>query len=138
MEDVFIHISRGKFNGINALANENGVIAAAAMDQRDALRKAIAKVRGAPATDAELSEFKVLVAEALTPYATAILLDPEYGLEAVQKSREGAILQRTKNAGVILSYEKTGYDPAVKGRLPTLLSHWSVKRLVDVGADAVK
>jgi tagatose 1,6-diphosphate aldolase len=89
MEDVLIHISRGKFNGINALANENGVIAAAAMDQRDALRKAIAKVRGAPATDAELSEFKVLVAEELTPYATAILLDPEYGLEVVQKSREG-------------------------------------------------
>lgn len=138
MEDVLIHISRGKFNGINALANENGVIAAVAMDQRDALRKAIAKVRGTPATDAELSEFKLLVAEALTPYATAILLDPEYGLEAVQKCREGATHTRTKNAGVILSYEKTGYDPAVKGRLPTLLSHWSVKRLVDVGTDAVK
>jgi tagatose 1,6-diphosphate aldolase len=108
------------------------------MDQRDALRKAIAKVRGAPATDAELSEFKVLVAEALASYATAILLDPEYGLEAVQKSREVATLQRIKNAGVILSYEKTGYDPAARGRLPALLSHGSVKRLVDVGANAVK
>jgi tagatose 1,6-diphosphate aldolase len=58
--------------------------------------------------------------------------------KSCKKVGRGAILQRTKNAGVILSYEKTGYDPAVKGRLPTLLSHWSVKRLVDVGADAVK
>ena len=132
MEDgqAKVRMPRRKYAGINALAGERGIIAATAMDQRDALRKAIRKVKGSPATDAELSEFKMLVTEALTPHSTAILLDPEYGLEAARR--------RAKNTGVILSYEKTGYDPAHKGRLPALLSHWSVRRLVEVGANAVK
>jgi tagatose 1,6-diphosphate aldolase len=70
------------------------------------------------------------VSELLTPYASAILLDPEYGLEAVK--------HRAKKAGVFLAYEKTGYDATVKGRLPDLLPEWSVRRLIAAGADAIK
>jgi len=44
-------MSRGKFNGINAVSDERGVIAAAAMDQRGSLRKAIAKAQGKEAAD---------------------------------------------------------------------------------------
>src|SRR2546425_11894451 len=80
--------------------------------------------------NAQVSEFKVLVTEILTPYASAILLDPEYGLEAVK--------HRAKRAGVFLAYEKTGYDATIKGRLPDLLPEWSVRRLIDVGADVIK
>ena len=125
-----VRITRGKFNGINAVADENGVIAAAAMDQRGSLKKAIAKAKGGDASDAELSEFKAIGTEMLTPYASAILMDPEYGLEAIK--------HRAKNAGVLLAYEKTGYDATVKGRLPDLLPEWSVRRLVEAGADAIK
>jgi len=123
-------MSRGKFNGINAVADESGIIAAAAMDQRGSLRKAIAKAKGSDASEAEVSEFKVLVTEVLTPYASAILLDPEYGLEAVK--------HRAKQAGVFLAYEKTGYDTMSRGRLPDLLSEWSVRRLIEAGADVIK
>ena len=125
-----VRIPRGKFKGINAVADERGIIAAAAMDQRGSLRKAIAKAKGSDASEAEVSEFKVLVTEVLTPYATAILLDPEYGLEAVK--------HRAKQAGVFLAYEKTGYDAAAKGRLPDLLPEWSVRRLIAAGADVIK
>ncbi len=125
-----VRMTRGKFDGINAVADENGIIAAAAMDQRGSLKKAIAKAKGNEASDAELSEFKAIGTEMLTPYASAILMDPEYGLEAIK--------HRAKNAGVLLAYEKTGYDATVKGRLPDLLPEWSVKRLVDAGADAIK
>src|SRR6266487_4549524 len=118
-------MSRGKFNGINAVADESGIIAAAAMDQRGSLRKAIAKAKGSDASEAEVSEFKVLVTEVLTPYASAILLDPEYGLEAVK--------HRAKQAGVFLAYENMS-----RGRLPDLLSEWSVRRLIEVGADVIK
>jgi tagatose 1,6-diphosphate aldolase len=52
---------KGKIAGIDACANKNGVIAAAAMDQRGSLQKAIAKARGAPATPEDLSQFKVAV-----------------------------------------------------------------------------
>ncbi|MBV9228931.1 MAG: tagatose 1,6-diphosphate aldolase, partial [Chloroflexi bacterium] len=125
-----VRISQGKFKHLNALANEKGIIAAAAMDQRGSLQKAIGKAKGSAASADDLSDFKVQVTEVLTPYASAILLDPEYGLEAAKR--------RAKNAGVLLAYEKTGYDTSVKGRLPDLLDHWSVRRLVEAGTDAVK
>ena len=125
-------MSKGKFAGINACADERGVIAAAAMDQRGSLKKAIAKARGdgGQATSADLSAFKATVTEVLTKYATAILMDPEYGLEAIK--------HRAPGTGVLLAYEKTGYDANVKGRLPDLLDDWSVRRLVEAGADAIK
>jgi tagatose 1,6-diphosphate aldolase len=66
----------------------------------------------------------------LTPHASAVLLDPEYGLEASKR--------RAKNAGLLLAYEKTGYDASVKGRLPDLLGEWSVLRLCEAGADVIK
>lgn len=123
-------ITQGKFDGINAVADERGVIAALAIDQRGSLKKAMAKAKGSDASDAEMVEFKVLVSEELTPYASAILLDPEYGLEAMS--------HRAPKAGVFLAYEKTGYDVNVKGRLPDLLPEWSVLRLKAAGATAIK
>jgi tagatose 1,6-diphosphate aldolase len=67
----------------------------------------------------------------LTPHASAILLDPEWGLPAAKA--------RAKNAGLLLAYEESGYDNTKPGRLPDLLPHVSVKRLKDeMGADAVK
>jgi len=123
-------ITQGKFSGMNAVADERGVIAALAIDQRGSLKKALAKAKGSDATDAELSEFKVLVSEELTPYASAILLDPEYGLEALK--------HRAPKAGVFLAYEKTGYDVNVKGRMPDLLPEWSVMRLKEAEADVIK
>ncbi len=125
-----VQISKGKYDGIQACANEQGIIAAAAMDQRGSLQKAISKAKGQDATAADLSEFKTAVTRILTPYATAILMDPEFGLDAIK--------QRAPGTGVLLAYEKTGYDASVKGRLPDLLDHWSVHRLVQAGADAIK
>src|SRR5512143_1146211 len=125
-----VKIGKGKFDGINAVADANGVIAAVAIDQRGSLQKAVAKAKGGEAGEAELSEFKVLVSELLTPYASAILLDPEFGLEAVR--------HRAPSTGVFLAYEKTGYDATVKGRLPDLLPEWSVRRLIAAGADVIK
>ena len=45
---------------------------------------------------------------------------------------------RAKNAGLLLAYEESGYDNTKPGRLPDLLPHLSVKRIKDLGADAVK
>ncbi len=125
-----VRMTRGKFNGMTALADQNGIIAAAAMDQRGSLKKSIAKARGSDATGDDLVQFKRAVTKVLTRHASAILLDPEYGLPAIP--------ERAPNTGVLLAYEKTGYDATVKGRLPDLLTHWSVRRLVGAGADAIK
>ena len=115
---------------MKAVSDARGVIAAAAMDQRGSLKKALAKERGGEIGDRELEEFKILVAEALTPHASAILLDPEWGIPASKR--------RAKNAGLLMAYEKTGYDAATPGRLPDLLDDWSVRRIKEVGADCLK
>ena len=120
----------GKLAGMQAVADDRGVIAAAAMDQRGSLQKALAKEKGADVSDAMMEEFKSLVTEVLTSRASAILLDPEWGLPASKK--------RTKDAGLLLAYEKTGYDKTGPGRLPDLLDEWSVKRLKEAGADCIK
>jgi tagatose 1,6-diphosphate aldolase len=126
-------ISPGKQKGMEAVSNDRGVIAAAAMDQRGSLKSAIAKDKGVDkkaVTDQMMAEFKEAVTRILTPHASAILLDPEYGLSAAKV--------RAKNAGLLLAYEKSGYDNTQPGRLPDLLDHYSVRRLVGGGADAVK
>jgi tagatose 1,6-diphosphate aldolase len=126
-------ITPGKQKGMQAVANSRGVIAAAAMDQRGSLRSAISKDKGIDkkaVTPEMMAEFKEAVSRVLTPHASAILLDPEYGL--------GAAKQRAKNAGLLLAYENSGYDNTRPGRLPDLLDHWSVRRLVAAGADCVK
>jgi tagatose 1,6-diphosphate aldolase len=127
-----MQLSPGKVRRMKALANEQGVIAAAAMDQRGAFKKALAAVRGVDIreiTPEMMREFKVAVSRALTPHASAILLDPVFGLEAARA--------RAKGTGLLLAYELSGYDTTRVGRLPDLLPHLSVKRLVDWGADAV-
>ena len=126
-------VTPGKRKGLQAVSNSQGVIAAAAMDQRGSLESAIAKGKGVDKKEVTanmLEEFKTAVTEVLTPYASAILLDPEYGLPAA--------MSRAKNAGLLLAYEKTGYDNTKTGRLPDLLDIWSVRRLVKAGADCIK
>ncbi len=122
-------LTPGKLAGMKAVSTTHGIIAAAAMDQRGSLQKSLAKERGAAADGHDLEEFKLLVTEVLTQHASAILLDPEYGLPAA-KHRNGK--------GLLLAYEKTGYDAATPGRLPDLLDVWSVRRLKEAGADCIK
>ena len=126
-------LSGAKLKRMKALSTKDGIIAAAAMDQRGSLQKSLASAKGVDQkaiTPEMLSEFKTAVVRVLTPHATAILLDPEYGLEAAKA--------RAPNAGLLLAYEESGYDNTKPGRLPDLLPHVSVKRIVDWGADAVK
>ena len=127
-----VRISKGKFDGISVCADDNGVIAAAAMDQRGSLQKAIAKARGdgGTADAADMLAFKTAVTKVLTRHASAILMDPEYGLDAIKA--------RAPGTGVLLAYEKTGDDVSVKGRLPDLLPEWEARCLVQAGADAIR
>lgn len=94
------------------MLDENGVISALAIDQRGAMKKLIAPFHEPKAED--IVEFKKLVAQELTAHTSAILLDPEYGLPASKL--------RDKNCGLLVAYERTGYDATTPGRLPDLLS----------------
>src|ERR1700692_1997135 len=123
-------ITPGKLAGLKRVSTERGIIAAAAMDQRGSLQKSLAKEKGGDITDSMMEEFKSLVTEVLTPHASAILLDPEWGLPAAKR--------RAKTSGLLLAYEKTGYDKTGPGRLGDLLDHWSARRLKEAGAGCVE
>nr|WP_318539704.1 tagatose-bisphosphate aldolase [Terribacillus saccharophilus] len=125
-----LNLTPAKREALERLSDENGIIGALAIDQRGSLKKMLQKESTTNQGDDTIVSFKELISEELTPYATSILLDPEYGLPAAQK--------RDKNAGLLLAYEKTGYDATQPGRMPDILEDWSVQRIKAQGADAVK
>jgi tagatose 1,6-diphosphate aldolase len=126
-------LSPGKRKGLQAVSNPRGVIAAMAIDQRDALRGLFAtelKVEKNSVPREQLEEFKSIVVRALSPYASAVLLEPEYGLQAAS--------ERHPSSGLLMAYEESGYDRGDARRLPRLLERWSVRRLIDAGAHCIK
>ena len=134
-----MNLTEGKKKGLTAVSSKggflgkDGIIGAAAMDQRGSLKKAIGKERGVekdavPAGD--MTEFKTAVTRVLSKTATAILLDPEFSLPSLKAV--------DPKAGVLLAYEKSGYDQTGPGRLPELLPGWNVAKLKEAGADCIK
>ena len=123
-------LTPGKAAGMKAVSDERGVIAALALDQRGLLINMLAReLGGAQPPEHMMSEFKTLVSSTLTKAASSILLDVEYGLSAAKN---------INGKGLLLAYEKSGYSPQFPEKLPTLTEGWSVTRLKEVKADAVK
>ena len=123
----------GKLAGMNAVADAGGAIRCAAMDQRGSLKKALSKGIGCDPgdiTDQQMSEFKAAVIRVLSPHATGVLLDPEWGLQGAG--------QRADGCGLLMAYEKSGYDNTEGGRIPILLPDWTVRQSVAEGADCIK
>lgn len=126
-------MTEGKQKNLKKLTTKKGIIACAAMDQRGSLQKSIAKAKGVDPkeiTKEQMAEFKTAVTKILSPYASGILLDPEYGLSATTA--------RAKTCGLLIAYEKSGYDNTQPGRMPDLLENWSAQQTVEAGGNAVK
>ena len=126
-------LSVGKRIGLESVSDSRGVIAALAIDQRDALRKLFSaelRTEKQAVTREQLEEFKSMVVRFLSPHSSAVLLEPEYGLPAAK--------QRASACGLLMAYEVSGYDPSLPGRIPRLLEGWSVRRLLDAGAQGIK
>lgn len=69
--------------GFERIADASGRLSMVAMDQRESLRTMFGQA-GADTSDSTLIDFKLAVAETLSPHASAILLDRLYGLEAME------------------------------------------------------
>lgn len=120
-------ISAKKFERLEKLSNKDQVIAALAIDQRGAMEKLVPNLEGEERTKT-IKAYKCAVADELTKYASSILLDPIYGKEAISHV--------DKDAGLLMAYEITGYRD--DNRQLELVPDLSVKRIVELGADAVK
>lgn len=125
-----MELTKEKYRYMQKLSDKNGIISSLAFDQRGALKRMMAEYQSNEPTEEQIQELKVLVSEELTPFASSMLLDPEYGLPATKFLHD--------EAGLLLAYEKTGYDTSTTKRLPDCLDDWSVKRLKREGADGIK
>lgn len=123
-------VSPGKYQHLLNLSDKEYRINALAIDQRQSLRKMISDIDSSVTDPSVIVDYKKSVSSELTKYASAILLDSEYGLPAAAVRSEGS--------GLLVSYEVSGYDKDEVGRLPRLLPELSVKRLKEIGVDAVK
>src|SRR5438874_11098026 len=95
-------ITAGKLRNLTTLADENGRLKMLAIDQRGSLEKELEKALGRPPTFDEVAEFKQIVTEHLTPYATAVLTDPIFGYARSLQCIPGHI-------GLLLACESSGY-----------------------------
>ncbi len=123
------HPSQAKLDRLRALSTPAGTIAAMAIDQRGSLRQMMIDAGGEP-TPAEIAEFKCIVTAALTPHASAVLLDPEVGAPAAA--------HRAPGCGLLLTYEMDGYNNPRPNRMLALIANQSARRLRDAGAEGVK
>jgi sulfofructosephosphate aldolase len=65
------------------LSRPSGGLAMVAMDQRESLRTMLAEHTDGPVADADLTRFKLAVAEELGPHASGFLIDRTFGFDQV-------------------------------------------------------
>lgn len=68
--------------GLSCLARPSGGFAMLAVDQREALRLMFADGSGEPVPDETLTRFKLDAIRALSPYASAVLIDKQFAFDA--------------------------------------------------------
>ena len=92
--------------GLARLARPSGAFAMVALDQRESLRTMLHDARGGVITDAAMAAFKVDACLALSPDASAVLLDLDTGLPAVRDA--GALAPA---AGLIVAADRLEQPP---------------------------
>jgi sulfofructosephosphate aldolase len=111
----------------------SGGFAMVALDQRESLRTIIADRTGRPALDDDLRRFKVAAARALSPLASGILLDPDYGLDPVVS--DGAL---APGCGLIVAVDRLTQEPGGPVDATDLDDAVDVGPLKDRGVVALK
>ena len=127
-----MELSPGKYRGMQRLADANGTFKMVAMDQRTPILGPIARIRGttlAPYED--VARFKELLAEHLSPLASAVLVDPIYAFPAT-------LPLIGRGPGLILTLEHSAVEETPLGRKSLNIPDWSVDKAKRAGADAVK
>jgi tagatose 1,6-diphosphate aldolase len=128
-----MNVSIGKLRGLQQLADAEGMMTMCAVDHRGALKRALNERNPEAVSYQDMVDFKLDLCQSVAPFASAILLDPEYG--AGQTIAAGLF---PASRGLLVSMEKTGYSGDNSARITELLPGWSVKKAKRMGASAVK
>jgi len=128
-----VNISIGKLRGLQQLADSRGMMTMCAIDHRGALKRALNEKNPDAVSYQDMVDFKLDLCQAVAPFASAILLDPEYG--AGQAIATGFM---PGSKGLLVSLEKSGYTGDSAARITELPPGWGVKKARKMGASAVK
>jgi sulfofructosephosphate aldolase len=91
---------------LDRLRRPSGAFAMLALDQRESLRTMLEAQHGRAIPDRDLVDFKVAAARALTPAASAVLLDVPYGLQPALDADAIAA-----GCGLIVAADRLTQDP---------------------------
>lgn len=72
---------------LSALQRPSGAFAMLAVDQREAMRAMLAEHRSTEVGDEDVRAFKLDAARALTPYASGVLIDRQFALDAAVEAQ---------------------------------------------------
>ena len=126
-------LAPGKVRALTQAANDAGVFTIFAIDHRDAMRAIIDPGDPGAVSGSTLTELKLEFVRAMSPHASAVLVDPEYS--AIEAVREQAI---GRDAALLVALEAQGYLGDADQRVTSLLDGWSVERAKRLGAAGVK
>ena len=127
-------LTLGKALGLRRLANADGHFSMVALDQRPPITQLVARRRGiaeAEVAFADIVAVKRVIARAMGPLASALLLDPNYAFPA-------ALADVPPRCGLVVTLEDHRFDDGPGGRRSHLIAHWSVAQIKRCGADGVK
>lgn len=128
-----MEISIGKLRGLQQLADSRGIMIMCAIDHRGTLKRALGEKNADAVSYQDMVDFKLDLCQAVAPFVSATLLDPEYG---AGQAVAAAALPGSK--GLLVSMERSGYGGSGAARITEVLPGWSVKKAKRMGASAVK
>src|SRR4051812_41818406 len=128
-----MQLSLGVRRSLQQCAQPDGTFAMLAMDQRGSLIAAMNAHAANPVSYRDIIALKRDVIGVLSPLASAVLLDVEFGYGACVASET-----LSGRAGLLLALEKSGYDGDPTERRTALLDNWSVEDTAKAGANGVK
>ncbi len=126
-------LTAGKLRGLREIANEGGIFTMAAEDQRGSMRKMLNADDPKSVSAEQMTDVKTDICRALSPVASAMLIDPEYG--AAQSIASGAL---RGNCGLLVSLEDSDYEQVGDDRRAKILEGWGVEKIKRMGASGVK
>jgi tagatose 1,6-diphosphate aldolase len=124
----------GKTRGLARLADADGHFRMVALDQRPPMFEAIAQARKIArdqVTYADVAAAKRLLVEALAPYCSSMLFDPNFAVPA-------AIDLMPARCGLIMTLEEHRVEETAGGRKSRAIDNWNVAKIRAMGGDAVK
>ena len=116
-----MQVSAGKLWSLRRLSDERGFFTMVAVDQRPGIEQLVRERHGS-LDWAEMGKFKRLLIEEFSPYASALLVDPQYAYPY-------APLALDPRRGLLVTLEQFACEEDAGGRRTALYPGWSVAKV---------